>query len=160
MSKIQYLVIHCTATPEGREVTKKDIEQWHLIERGWSRVGYSDLIQLDGSLVGLTDYNQDDVKDPWEVTNGASGYNSNSHHFVYSGGLTKYKPDNAHYWPSKDTRTQAQLDTMELYVKFFIKRHPLIKVIGHNQIAVKDCPSFDVPNWLRSICINEINIGL
>ena len=28
--KLEYLVIHCTATPEGREITKKDIEQWHI----------------------------------------------------------------------------------------------------------------------------------
>ena len=30
MSKpMKYLVIHCTATPEGREVSSADIRHWH-----------------------------------------------------------------------------------------------------------------------------------
>jgi len=30
MSKLEYLVAHCSATPEGREVTKEDLEEWHM----------------------------------------------------------------------------------------------------------------------------------
>lgn len=160
MSKLKYLVLHCTATPEGREVSKADIEQWHLVGRAWSRVGYRDLIQLDGTLVNLHKFDQDDQIDNWEITNGASGFNSFSAHVVYAGGCTATKPKWLKYYPAKDTRTPAQLETLELYVKFMIKRHPHIKVIGHNQIAKKACPSFDVPKWLTSICINPNNIGL
>ncbi|RHB24096.1 lysozyme, partial [Bacteroides stercoris] len=29
MAKLKYLVIHCTATPEGREVSSADIRKWH-----------------------------------------------------------------------------------------------------------------------------------
>ena len=29
MAKLKYLVLHCTATPEGREVTADDIRRWH-----------------------------------------------------------------------------------------------------------------------------------
>lgn len=153
--KLKYLVIHCTATPEGREVTKADIEQWHLVGRGWSRVGYSDLIQLDGTLVNLQEFNQDDQVDPWELTNGAKGYNSKARHVVYAGGC-----ENKAGLPAKDTRTKAQLKALETYVKFMVLRHPDIKVIGHNQIAAKDCPSFHVPSWLQQIGINDKNIGL
>lgn len=149
MSKLKYLVIHCADTPAGREVTKADIEQWHLKERGWSRVGYSDLVQLDGNLVSLREFNQDTEIDPWELTNGAKGYNGISRHIVYAGG---YK--------GVDTRTAAQKKTLETYVKYMILRNPSIKVIGHNQISYKQCPSFDVPTWLRSIGIKQKNIGL
>ncbi len=149
MSKLKYLVIHCTDTPAGREVTKADIEQWHLKERGWSRVGYSDLIQLDGTLVNLREFNQDNEIDPWELTNGAKGYNGISRHVVYAGGYI-----------GVDTRTEAQKQSLETYVKYMILRNPDIKVIGHNQISYKQCPSFNVPNWLRSIGIKQKNIGL
>ena len=78
MSKpIKYLVVHCTATPEGREVTKADIERWHLSPkpsgRGWSRVGYTDLIQLDGELVNLSPFNQDNIVQHHEMTWGLKG---------------------------------------------------------------------------------------
>ena len=29
MARMKYLVLHCTATPEGREVTSKEIRHWH-----------------------------------------------------------------------------------------------------------------------------------
>ena len=49
MARMKYLVLHCTATPEGREVTGADIRLWHTTPvanggRGWKQVGYTDLI--------------------------------------------------------------------------------------------------------------------
>ncbi|MGK0464778.1 hypothetical protein [Clostridium sp.] len=155
MSKLKYLIIHCTATPEGREVTKQDIEQWHLVERGWSKVGYRDLLHIDGSLENLIDYNQDDQIDNWEISNGARGFNGQSAHVVYVGGTEKDD-----LTKSKDTRTYGQHKGLETYVKFMILRHPHIKVIGHNEVSEKDCPSFNVGEWLRSMCVEENNIGL
>ena len=160
MSELKYLMIHCTATPEGREGTRADIEEWHLKGRGWSRVGYSDLIQLDGKLVNLQEFDQDNVVDPWEVTNGASGYNGLCRHVVYSGGCAADKPEGFKHYPPKDTRTDAQRNSLEKYVKYTVMRHPEIKVIGHNQVSNKGCPSFDVPKWLESIGIESKNIGL
>ena len=91
MSKpMKYLVIHCTATPEGREVSAADIRHWHTDPvskggRGWKQVGYTDLIHLDGSVERLVENNEDANVDDWEVTNGAAGYNSVSRHIVYAG---------------------------------------------------------------------------
>ena len=55
----------------------------------------------------------------------------------------------------KDTRTPAQLKAMEAYVKDFHKRFPGVRIIGHNEVAAKACPSFDVQKWLKSIGINQ-----
>jgi hypothetical protein len=152
---IKYLVVHCTATPEGREVTKADIERWHLSPkpsgRGWSRVGYTDLIQLGGELVNLSPFNQDNIIQNHEMTWGAKGINGVSRHVVYAGGCDKNMNP-------KDTRTISQKEALEAYVKYMILRHPHIKVAGHYQFAAKACPSFDVPNWLKSIGINAKNI--
>jgi hypothetical protein len=153
---IKFLVIHCTATPAGREVTAEDIRRMHLTPRpqgrGWRQVGYSDLIMLNGQLVNLVPYNTDNWVDPWEVTNGVSGINSVARHVVYAGGC------NSKMVPA-DTRTALQTLTLAEYVRRMIRLHPNIKVAGHNQFdAGKACPSFNVPAWLLSIGIDRKNI--
>lgn len=153
MGKLRYLVIHCTATPEGREVSQADIRQWHTSPppkgRGWKQVGYTDMIHLDGKTERLVPNNEDAWVDPWEVTNGAKGYNSVSRHLVYVGGLASDAKT------SKDTRTAAQLKTMAAYVRSFHQRFPEVEIVGHNQLAAKDCPCFDVPKWLESIGVKQ-----
>lgn len=153
MAKLQRLVLHCTATPEGREVSSKQIRAWHTDPvskggRGWSQVGYTDMIHLDGTVERMVDNNEDGTVDPWEVTNGAAGHNSTSRHIVYVGGLAKDGKT------AKDTRTAAQLTAMRAYVKDFHRRFPNVPIVGHNSLAAKACPSFDVPKWLKSIGIN------
>ena len=151
--QLKYLVIHCTATKAGREVSSTEIRRWHTAAppagRGWKQVGYTDLIHLNGSVERLVANNEDDWVDNWEVTNGAAGYNSVSRHIVYAGGLA------ADGTPT-DTRTPEQLKAMEKYVLDFHEKHPKVKIVGHHQLnAAKACPSFNVPDWLKSIGINN-----
>lgn len=167
MAKLKYLVIHCTATPEGREVTGADIRHWHTSPvrvggRGWKQVGYTDLFKLDGTVERLVDNNEDANVDPWEITNGAEGYNSVSRHIVYAGGTDKTGK-------SKDTRTDAQKRALQEYVKDFHRRFPDVKIVGHRDLSpdkngngmieswewIKACPSFEVSEWLKSIGINQ-----
>ena len=152
---MQYLVIHCTATPEGREVSAAEIRRWHTAPisqggRGWKQVGYTDMIHLDGRVERLADNNEDAQVDPWEVTNGAAGYNNVSRHIVYVGGCDKAgKP--------KDTRTEAQREALKRYVEDFHARFPQVKIVGHHELNPgKACPSFDVEKWLRSIGIRQV----
>lgn len=152
--RLEYLVIHCTATPAGMDVTADMIRRWHTSPvskggRGWNQVGYTDLIRIDGSVVRLVDNNEDANVDPWERTNGAKGYNAISRHIVYAGGMSA---DNKH---PQDTRTPAQLEALKNYVIDFHHRHPGVRIIGHNEIAAKACPSFDVQEWLKTIGINQ-----
>nr|DAL82987.1 MAG TPA: endodeoxyribonuclease I [Caudoviricetes sp.] len=167
MGKLKYLVIHCTATPEGREVIAADIRRMHLSPiseggRGWKRVGYTDIIHLDGSVERLVENNEDAWVDPWEITNGASGYNGVSRHIVYAGGCDRsMKP--------KDTRTDKQKAALAKYVRDFHAKHPDVRIIGHRDLSpdrngngiiepqeyVKACPSFDVASWLDEIGIKQ-----
>lgn len=154
MAELKRLVIHCTDTPEGRKVSSDDIRSWHTSPtsqggRGWKQVGYTDMFHLDGTVERLVKNNEDANVDPWEITNGAQGYNSTSRHIVYVGGraATSKTP--------KDTRTEEQKEAMKQYVLDFHRRHPDVAIVGHNALSNKACPSFDVPAWLREIGINQ-----
>lgn len=150
--ELKRLVIHCTATREGREVTGAEIRHWHCDPvskggRGWKQVGYSDLIHLNGGVENLVKYNEDDIVDPWEVTNGAAGYNGTSRHVVYVGGLASDGKT------ARDTRTAAQKEALKKYVRAFIRQHPGAEVVGHRDLpgVSKACPSFDVKTWLKEV---------
>lgn len=152
----ELLVIHCSATPEGVYFDKDDIIKWHTSPvhkggRGWSKAGYNDIVLLDGTLQSVIPFDTNNIVDPWEVANGAKGFNDRAVHICYIGGLdTSGK--------TKDTRTLHQLNTLTIYVRYMILRNPEIKIAGHNQLAVKDCPSFDVSDWCRKIGVQEKNI--
>lgn len=151
---LKYLVIHCTATPQGRAVSSDEIRRWHTSPiskggRGWKQVGYTDMIHLGGRVERLVDNNEDAMVDPWEVTNGAAGINSVSRHIVYVGGVSKDGKT------PQDTRTPEQRDALKQYVLDFHRRHPSVRIIGHNEVAKKACPSFDVQSWLEEIGINQ-----
>lgn len=152
--RLQYLVLHCTATPEGREVSSAEIRRWHTSPvsqggRGWKQVGYTDMIHLDGSVERLVKNNEDANVDEWEITNGVKGYNSISRHVVYVGGVARDGKT------PKDTRTEAQRKSLEEYVKSFHRRFPHVRIVGHNELAAKACPSFQVQPWLQSIGITQ-----
>lgn len=149
---LQYLVIHCTATPGGREVSTSDIRRWHTAPvseggRGWRQVGYTDLFHLDGTVERLVGNNEDAFVDPWEITNGAAGYNGVARHIVYAGGCA------ADGKTPEDTRTREQMKALEAYVIDFHEKHPNVKIVGHRDLpgVHKACPSFDVAAWLKSI---------
>lgn len=153
--KLKFLVLHCTATPENREVTSAEIRRWHTSPppagRGWKQVGYTDMVHLDGRVERLAANNEDANVDSWEITNGVTGFNSVSRHIVYVGGLSRIGK-------TKDTRTMEQTEALEKYVKDFVRRFPDVLVAGHRQFAAKDCPSFDTVAWLKSIGIPSKNI--
>lgn len=146
--KLLYLIIHCTATPAGREVTSDEIRHWHTAPveaggRGWKQVGYADMIHLDGSLENLVPYNENNIVEPWEVTNGAAGYNGCARHVVLVGGC------DANGIPEA-TFTADQYQTLAEYVVDFKQQHPDARIIGHNEIAPKACPCFDVQEFLSN----------
>lgn len=155
MSKLQYLVWHNTGTPKNRPVSSDEIRSWHTDPKpqgnGWSKVGYTDMVHIDGRLENLTPFDQDDEVDGFEITNGARGINSISRHVVLVAGSDKLMNP-------EDVLSKAQLETMELYTKYMILRHPHILVAGHNQFSSKSCPGFDVPDWCVSVGIPKANI--
>lgn len=124
---------HCTATPEGMDVGYGDLWRWHVSERGWSHIGYHYLIRLDGRVVECR---------PEEYQGaGVSGWNADSVHIAYAGGIMNDGSQRA-----KDTRTEAQTAALYDLTRRLLAKYDLgwDDVYGHNEVAAKACPSFDV----------------
>jgi hypothetical protein len=47
--KIERIVVHTAATPEGRDIGAQEIDRWHR-QRGWRMIGYHYVIRLDGTV--------------------------------------------------------------------------------------------------------------
>lgn len=130
MRKINKIIIHCSATPEGREHDVADIRRWHL-KRGFNDIGYHYLIHIDGTIEEGRPINKQGAH--------CSGENKGSIGLCYVGGMSKDMKK------AKDTRTQAQKDSLiKLMHKLIYKYNKDIKIHGHNEFANKACPSFNV----------------
>jgi len=145
MGKITHLVLHCSATPESSAAWDAERVLQIAIEKGWSHYGYHRVIEYDGTIVKGQALDADDFISPHEVANGAYGLNQHAVHICYVGGM---KADMS---GPKDTRTDAQLQAMYEVVRWCMANWPGIKVIGHNEVANKACPSFDVQEWLQQV---------
>lgn len=133
--KVKFIIIHCTATPEGREVTAADVDRWHR-QRGFKQIGYHYLIRLDGTV---------ELGRP-ETMVGAHtlGQNAVSIGVCYVGGVAR---DGV---TPRDTRTPAQRRALEGLVRDLLRRYPGATVRGHRDFAAKACPSFDATAEFRN----------
>lgn len=137
MRAIEHIVIHCSATAEGKNITAADVDKWHKA-KGWEGIGYHFFIKIDGTIeLGRR------IK---QIGAHVAGHNKNSIGICYAGGL---EADNK---TPKDTRTKAQMESMKTLVQDLLKRFPEAKVVGHRDFAGvnKACPSFEVSEWLKT----------
>lgn len=128
MRKIDYLVVHCTATPQSASVDS--IRRYWRESCGWKNPGYHYLIASDGSVAALHPES--------EPANGVAGHNAHAIHVSYIGGV------DAHGKPH-DNRTQAQKSALAQLIAQLRRRYPHAEVRGHRDFpgVRKSCPSFD-----------------
>ena len=128
MRNINYIAIHCTATQPEASITS--IQNYWKNNLGWKNPGYHYIIDRLGNVVNLL---------PIElVSNGVQGYNSQTINISYVGGIDKSgKP--------KDTRTEAQKQSILKILKELRVKFPKAKIQGHRDFpnVKKACPSFD-----------------
>ena len=129
MRKIDKIIIHCSATKEGRDISTETIRSWHVKGRGWRDIGYHLVIELDGSLkVGRPLH---------KIGAHTLGENEHSIGICYVGGVDS---DNK----AKDTRTKDQKATLIKVIEDLLEDYPEATIHGHNEFANKACPSFNV----------------
>lgn len=128
MRPVNEIIVHCTATPEGRPVTVAEIDAWHRA-RGWSGIGYHRVIGLHGER-----WNGRPIE---RIGAHCEGHNTGTIGVVYVGGLAKDART------PKDTRTDEQKTALLAELTDLRDRFGIQKVSGHNEYAAKACPSFD-----------------
>lgn len=139
MGPINFITIHCTATPEGRDNKAAEVTRWD-IER-FGQPSYHYVIELDGDVVQTLQESQRGAH--------VGGHNTGNLGISYVGGTASL---NAGGQP-KDTRTVAQKSAMEALVRRLLAVHPNAKVRGHRDWpgVAKACPSFNVHDWLVGV---------
>ena len=131
MRKINKIIVHCSATPEGRDVSVDTIRKWHL-DRGWRDIGYHFVIDLEGNV---------HEGRPVEQTGAhTKGHNWDSIGVCYVGGVEAEKKHGD--WVPKDTRTQAQKDALDDLLCQLTDTYGG-RVYGHRDFSSKSCPCFD-----------------
>lgn len=132
MRDVDLLVVHCSATEEGKDYSVDDIREWHTA-KGWSDVGYHFVIRLDGTV---------EKGRPVDTVGAhARGYNTNSIGICLVGGLRDGQPE--------DTYTNSQLDALRQLLQSLQLVFPDAQVLGHKDLpnVAKACPCFHVTGW-------------
>lgn len=121
MRKINYIMVHCTASPATWKVA--DLINCFKL-KGWSAPGYHYAVTHDGTIHELQDVGL--------IANGCRGYNQNSIHVAWVGGQHGI-----------DNRTAQQEKGLYKIVADLKSKFPNAKIIGHNEVSNKLCPCFN-----------------
>lgn len=153
---LKYLVIHSTNTEYDIEITEKQIINSHMLSpphgKGWDKVGYSDVIHLDGTITNLTPFNEDGRVEEWNLSHNGQNIYSLARHIAYVGGVSKDG------FNSENTMTEEQQITFDIYLKYMLRRYPNLLIVGHGELSGKSCPGFNVSSYCESIDIPTKNI--
>jgi len=137
MRKINYIIIHCSATKAGRDFHASDIDRWHK-ERGWDGIGYHQVVDLDGTV--------EPGRPESKAGAHCKGHNADSIGICYIGGLDKNGNP-------ADTRTELQKAALAGLVAGYKSRFPNAKVVGHRDMpnVHKACPCFNAKEEYANI---------
>lgn len=139
---ITELIVHCTATPEGKDYTVADIRRWHTLPvskggRGWSDIGYHYIVDRYGHV--------HEGRNVDIIGAHCTGHNAHSIGIVYVGGCERNGKT------PKDTRTLAQKAALITLLTELRTLYPSASIHGHRDFAAKACPSFDATAEYKDI---------
>ena len=127
MRKINYIVVHCSATREGHVLTPEALESEHR-RRGFRTTGYHYYIRRDGTVLGTRSLELPGAH--------CRGHNKYSIGICYEGGL------DAACCP-KDTRTLEQRGSLLALLRELRRQFPKALIVGHHDLnPMKECPCF------------------
>ena len=136
MRDINKIILHCSATREGQNISTETIRGWHVNERGWSDIGYHFVVLLDGTV--------DKARPVKRQGAHVRGKNKGSIGICYIGGC------DADMNP-KDTRNEAQKKSLEELITYLMESYDDATLHGHNEFSSKACPSFNVQEVYKEL---------
>lgn len=130
MRTITLIIIHCSATLEGRSLSFEECRRDHIMHRHFRDIGYHFYITRDGTV--------HEGRPIEKVGAHCEGHNSHSIGICYEGGL------DANGKPA-DTRTEAQRKALKSLVERMHRLFPKALIVGHHDLNPrKACPCFKV----------------
>ena len=136
--KTSEIILHCSATAEGKDYTVDSIDKWHKA-REFTCIGYQFVIYRDGTV----------HRGRKESAVGAhcTGHNAVSIGICYIGGC------DAQTGKGKDTRTPQQKEAMYQLVSELMQKYniPAAGIHGHREFANKSCPCFTADAFRKEL---------
>jgi len=129
MRQINKIIVHCSATREGQDISVETIRKWHVEGRGWTDIGYHFYIDIHGDI-----YKGRDIA---KIGAHTKGYNRNSIGICYAGGVESDGKT------PKDTRYDCQKESLLAVLRTLKAMYPNADIHSHNDFANKACPSFN-----------------
>jgi N-acetylmuramoyl-L-alanine amidase len=132
---VKFLMVHCAATKPSMDVDAAWINRVH-VQRGFIKIGYHYFIKRNGTV----------QKGRADTERGAHAYNYNSIALgiCMAGGVKE-----ADGKTPETNFTAEQWDSLKELLRVLAKRHPGVKIIGHNDTYPTACPTFDVKEWVK-----------
>ena len=136
MRIINKLIVHCSATREGMNVSRDTIRDWHLA-RGFNDIGYHFYIDLEGNI--------HKGRDIAKIGAHSKGQNRSSIGICYCGGVESDGKT------PKDTRNEAQKEALLCVLRTMKAMYPDAVIHSHRDFANKACPSFDATEEYKNL---------
>lgn len=138
---VREVAVHCSATRplwmHNARTSEKvaEIRRWHIEDRGWRDIGYHYIIDRDGTV----------ARGRAETVIGAGivGHNTGVLHICLIGGFGSKKTDDfaKNFTPAQDVALRALIAEIR-------RRADIAKISGHCDYAQKECPGFQVREFL------------
>ena len=158
MNKIDSIIIHCSATPEGKDLDWRDINMMH-VQRGFLCIGYNYVVKLDGTVQIGRSLTIDGAHCNSKGFSGKS-YNKHSIGICYVGGLDAHGK-------AADTRTPEQKKALRELIAKLVKEYPVKEILGHRDTSpdlngdgvvepyewIKQCPCFDAKEEYKDLLL-------
>lgn len=132
---IEKIILHCSATPPGRDIGAEEIRAWHK-GRGWADIGYHYVIRRDGSL--------EPGREEQIIGAHTRGFNHGSIGICLVGGTSTEGAAQYNF-------TDAQMVTVRALTLDLLARYEGAGVHGHKEFSGKACPTFDVSVWAEGL---------
>jgi len=124
---IEFLIVHCSDTPDDQDVNAEFIHKMHL-DNGWDGIGYHKVILRSGKI--------ENGRPEFWIGAHVKGLNNISLGVCLIG--------------SKKF-TKIQFISLKKVLLNWKKKYPNAKILGHRDstVTTKTCPNFDVVKWCK-----------
>lgn len=137
--KIAKIIIHCSDSPDQIDIGVAEIRRWHILDRGWTNIGYHYVVRRNGTVEIGRYENGDSVLEGKEIGAHVAGHNSDSLGVC---------------WVGRDKIGIDQKISLIHLVRHLMTLHqiPVSQVFGHSEFnSAKTCPNLSMDSIRKAL---------